>query len=392
MQTAKPFSAYFISSAGRDLAQAIVKTCSWDPREIHPGGLAAAGRLADVGPLAHLVMVEMGKMPLEAACQSVAEITRFGSEVVVLGREAPEGAFRQFRRAGAEDFFTFPVKLSDVLDVVRRRARLPVSSAPPQAMVVGVTGARGGAGTSLVAENLAFAAARDSARSVALIDLDFHFGSLAIDLNRDFTAGLFEALSGPDRVDKTFLDSSMAEIRPNLRIYSTQAGLDQDIAGYEQAIGALVARMASLFDVLVLDIPRDLAARQPDVLSQCRRIVVAMPPGFSGLNGFSRLAAHCSQHAPEAEVVPVLSSAREDARLSRKDLSKALKTDLRHVLPRCDAHIAKAHQKGQALGAMFPRAPYSKAIQTLWAELDPTRPDSPRPRGFRFPRRAADNA
>ncbi len=369
VQLSKPFAAYVATPAGKDLSTAVARHCGWDPREIHPGGLAAAARLVDAAPLAGVVLVEVGKMPLDMACESVAELAKFGSEVLVVAQNDSPDAFRAFRRAGAEDFFTFPVKLADVLQVVQRRGQHDIAPPAPNAQVVGVISTRGGVGGSLLAANLAATAAADPARSVALVDLDFRFGTLATDLNHDATSGLFEALSAPERIDRTFLDASMAAVAPNLMMYSSQAGLDQDLSSYEGALPDLVKRMSPMFDTIVLDIPREIVARHPQVLAALGHVVLTFPPGFGGLNTYSRLSVQCAHHAPEARIVPVLSEVRQDAKISRKDLAKALQTKLTHILPRSEAQITKAQVKGRPLVTMLPRARYSKAVRSLWQDL-----------------------
>ncbi|WP_146636308.1 AAA family ATPase [Nioella nitratireducens] len=330
----------------------------------------------DSSPLAGVVVVEVGKMPLDMACESVAELAKFGSDVLVVAQSATPDTYREFRRAGAEDFFTFPVKLADVLQVVQRRGKHDIQPSPPTAQIVGVISTRGGVGGSLLAGNLAATAATDRSRSVALVDLDFRFGTLATDLNQDVTSGLFEALSAPERIDRTFLDASMAAVTPNLMMYSGQAGLEQDLASYEGALSDLVNRMSPMFDTIVLDIPRETAARHPQVLAALGHIVLTFPPGFAGLNTFSRIAAQCVQHAPQARIVPVLSEVRQDAKISRKDLAKALQTKLTHILPRSEAQITKAQVKGKPLVTMLPRARYSKAVRSLWQDLQSDNPAS----------------
>jgi len=53
----------------------------------------------------------------------------------------------------------------------------------------------------------------------ALLDLDLHFGTIALKLDTDPGSGLCEALEQPSRIDSLFIDRAMVQgDRGNLRV------------------------------------------------------------------------------------------------------------------------------------------------------------------------------
>lgn len=113
--------------------------------------------------------------------------------------------------------------------------KMPVPA--PKSPSIAVMGSNGGVGASLLAQNLAFhgAAPKGANRRMALLDADLQFGSQAIDLDRDETGGLYEALVAPDRIDATFLSATMDHLTETLSLYSHQIRAGQEAQSLEQA-------------------------------------------------------------------------------------------------------------------------------------------------------------
>jgi Flp pilus assembly CpaE family ATPase len=374
-----PITAYVCTEQGAAVARELAANIGGDEPALFGGGVSGAARVADPAKASHILLTEIGNLPLSTACESVAEIHRTGARVVVFGQQNDITTYRAIVAAGAVDYFPFPVRSADIVESLTRApannpAAAPEAVAAPAAepaLRIGVTGSNGGVGASVLAQNLAYTLAtqKKATKRTALIDGDLHFGSIACDLNRNPTPGMLEALSAPDRVDETFLNASMDQMSDTLSIYSAHLHHGGDDTRACEGMTRLIPTLSDHFDATILDAPRDLLLRKPALLKTLHRLVLVVPGGYSGVHAAVRMLDALKEAAPELTVIPVLTELRRDAGLSIKDMSKALSMELRYTLPRSDAAILRAHRAGAPLVARQPRAPYGKTVRALCAEL-----------------------
>lgn len=362
--------AYVCTDEGAAVARSVVERTGGASGALHGGGLSGAARIGSDSRAAEIVLTEIGNIPVQMACECVSEICRSGAEVIVLGAQTDIETYRSLRRAGALEYFSFPVTAEDILSV-QRDVPVKFERTQPAAKVpsIAVIGSNGGVGASLLAQNLAFHAASPKGANLrtALLDADLQFGSQAIDLDRDETVGLFEALKAPDRIDQTFLGATMDHVSDRLSLYSHQVRIGQDAMSYESGLPRLFAPLRAEFGALVTDIPRGTLMQQAELAAQLDAVILVIPAGFSGVSAASRLVERMTAQSPDLRILPVLSDLRRDAALSRKDTETAIGRSIVAILPRSDAALARAHRAARPLIECQPRGDYAKAVRKIWS-------------------------
>ena len=92
--------------------------------------------------------------------------------------------------------------------------------------IITLLGARGGVGTSYIANTLASIMAIERSRRVILVDLDIHFGTTALYFNLRSNDGLNTALEDPERIDQLFLERLFNSVNERLYVLSSEIPLD----------------------------------------------------------------------------------------------------------------------------------------------------------------------
>ena len=367
------FVSYVCTDQGAALARSVHADNGDEGATIHGGGLSGAARVSPDTLQAHTLLAEIGNIPVEMACDCVAEICSSGANVIVLGDHTDLGTYRSLRSAGALEYFGFPVTAGEILSVVTKTpeprnvvVQMPV--APVKSPAIAVVGARGGVGASLLVQNLAVygSAVRGAQLRVGLLDADLQFGTQAIDLDREETAGLFEALMAPERIDDTFINATMDHVNERFSLYSHQIGTGQDAAPYEGGLSRLIEPMRTQFEAVITDMPRTLMFQRSDLAQAFDALVVVIPAGFAGVNAASRLIKRVTSVNPDLKILPVLSEVRRDAGLSLKDIRSTIGQDVIATLQRCDKSMARAQRAARPLIEIQPRSQYSKAVTDIW--------------------------
>jgi pilus assembly protein CpaE len=364
--------AYVCTDKGADVARSALELSGSDSKSLHGGGLSGAARLCSDTAQAQIILTEIGNISVEMACECVTELSRSGALVVVLGAQTDIGTYRALLKAGAAEYFTFPVSAQDILSVQPKPAETSVVVPLPQPVTkapsIAILGSNGGVGASMLAQNLAYysAGTKGQNRRTGLLDADLQFGSLAIDLDRDETVGLFDALRAPDRLDSTYMNATMEHLTDRLSLYSQQIRAGQDVQAYKKGLPWLFPPLREEFEVLITDLPRTVLMQHADLAQHLSVLVLVIPAGFSGVNAASRLIGRIASHEPDVQILPVLSELRHDAGLSKKDIEKTIGLPILATLPRCDVAMTKAQRAGRPLIEMQPRSAYAKVVRAIW--------------------------
>jgi len=123
-------------------------------------------------------------------------------KLVALGIVNDVTLFRDLLAAGANDYLVKPATretLSAALE--ERSASAATGTSGGLGQVIVFVGSRGGVGTTTAAVSCAWLLAEERSERVALVDLDLHFGTIALKLDSDPGSGLCEALEQPSRIE-----------------------------------------------------------------------------------------------------------------------------------------------------------------------------------------------
>jgi len=357
--------------------ESLVALRGWAERQGYPLATVQQG-----GPDMFAQMLESSAPPKTAVVDidgqpdPVAAIARIAGrcgadcKIIAVGTANDVILLHRITRVGATDYIVKPLSTDLLNQAFASALRGPTALAKPgskEARIVLVIGTRGGAGASTIALNAGWIMAHDLGRSVALLDMDFQFGTSALALDLQPGRGLRDIVSSPNRVDGLMIASSIVPESENFSILGSEETVDEMVPVDGGAISALLAEMQKNFDVIIVDLPRHMLALHKRMAASADDIVLVSDLTLAGIRDTLRIkSALASLGCPgRISVVASRANASESGHVSKAVFEKGIQTPVAVVVPEDTAVVAAASNNGKSLGENAPRSPVTKAIRSI---------------------------
>jgi len=259
----------------------------------------------------------------------------------------------QAMRAGANEFFCWPVPEDGFHGAVRRtaarRETVNASSRPPSTTLV-FFGAKGGAGTTTVAVNCAVELARLTKRSTLIVDLKPCFGEVALFLGVRPRYSLLDALENLHRLDKDFLRELVARHKSGLEILAGSEQYDRPGAGDAGALEELFRALGRTHDFVVVDAGNAINSTAIAALYAADTIFVVANPDVPSVRNAQRLVDRVRQLGVGGERVRVLlNRASDQGVIEPRQIETALGYAVHHTFPSDYKTVSTALNSGVPL-------------------------------------------
>src|SRR4029079_657237 len=193
---------------------------------VHSGGMAAALTLYRQTASPNLGIIESKEATaLHSQLEQLASICQPSTKVVVIGYVKDVSLYRELIIQGISDYIVAPV--SSVSIVVAICRLYEDAAATKLGRTFAFVGAKGGAGSSTIANNVASTVGRLTGRAGVLAELALPFGSASLDFNLDPLQGIVQAIEDPERLDDVLLERLLTKCDEHLSILTAPATLVQ---------------------------------------------------------------------------------------------------------------------------------------------------------------------
>ena len=288
-------------------------------------------------------------------------------KLVALGIVNDVTLFRDLLAAGANDYLVKPATRETLSAALEERSASAVTgTSGGLGQVIVFVGSRGGVGTTTAAVSCAWLLAEERSERVALVDLDLHFGTVALKLDTDPGSGLCEALEQPSRIDGLFIERAMVKATDNLLVLAAEASAAQHLIVDAGAVDMLLYELRRKFARIVVDLPRGANPIQRVVLGAASHVVVVCERSLAGLRDTIRLQTLMRDQAPQVRLWLVEAGATGGRALIgksefEKGIAKALDASLSHDPKAAGA----AANSGQPLPLAVPKSPVVREFRQL---------------------------
>jgi pilus assembly protein CpaE len=347
------FVACVADDVTREAVSRAVAQLGWSNAKVKAGGLQAAMKAIDVTMPPSLVLVDLAEAsnPVEGM-HELAQLCGPNTNFLAIGSVNDVSLYRQLVALGVADYLVKPVSsevLCEAFTAAMRVYTSPAEARPTR--LFAFVGARGGVGTTTLAVSTAWLLAHEFKLRTALIDLDLHFGNLALTLDLEPGRGLREALENPERTDSLLLASAMVTEGDKLPILATEEPLEEQLLFDAGAVAPLLSALSQDYDCIVVDLPRTFDSMARQVISLADATVVVTDLSLSALRDSVRIVDLAKSLESRAKPLLVANQVGADHRgeIGRAEFERGIGGGVDHAVPfDVKAVVASAHS-GKAI-------------------------------------------
>lgn len=339
--------------------------------QIRRGGIRAAAKALEheISPRVLIVDVSGLDDPI-GALDALAAVCAPDAKVLVVGERADIEFYREVtRHLGVDEYLTKPLTRDGVSTLIGpyMAGAEPERAANRGGKVVAVCGARGGAGATTVAVNLALQIAEQTRGHVALLDLHLRGGHAAMMLGVRPSAGLRLALEDPDRVDALFLERVAIPVGDRLRVIAAEEPFEADPAPTAAGITRVLELLRQRFNVIVVDMPTPPSPAERQALLLARHALVIFGPDVGGLRDAEQTRRMVSSLIGGGRTMMVLNRATAPGALKSNLIQEGLGGKPEVVIPDLPRQLPRAANLGRP--ALHDSAVLRRAMAPLTQEI-----------------------
>ncbi|WP_375598407.1 CpaE family protein [Devosia sp. Naph2] len=256
----------------------------------HNGGIDGAVETYKSNPTPNLIIVETTLSPAEipSALGRLAEVCDASTRVIVLGHVNDVLLYRELIRSGISEYVVLPATSAEIVTSITDL--YAAEGAAPIGRTIGFISAKGGAGSSTIAHNVAWAIATGLRQDCLIVDMDLPFGTAGLNFNQDPPHGLADAVLANQKVDQTMLDRLMSKAANHINLLTAPATLDHTWDFEEREFEQVIETCQKSVPVIVLDIPHCWNSWTRQTLASIDDVVIVAEPDLANLRNAKNMA------------------------------------------------------------------------------------------------------
>ncbi len=284
-------------------------------------------------------------------------------------------------RAGMREFLWKPFPPEQLSEILQRVAREGAGGSDRLGRLIAVVGTSGGVGATQLATNLAVelaqleewnGAAEPGARPrVAIVDLDYRFGQVAMHLDAQPAYTLAELCETPEQIDAQMIARAMFKHTTGVHVLARPGDLGQaERINAGQAAGVLAA-LQEHYDFVVVDLPARFDPSARAVFDMADTYVLVLQLLVPSVRNADRILHELRNTGYALERVRLVCGrfGRESGYLDQADVETTLKRRVEFLLPDEWKTSAAAVNMGAPLLTIGPKTKLRQAYRQLALSL-----------------------
>ncbi len=288
---------------------------------------------------------------------------------------------RELNKAGANEVLPYQISETELNEQIHhwiKEKHTANNQATPSGgqsgKIIAVSQTRGGVGSTTVAVNLADQlisvknkSNKKAKNKVALVDLDFQFGSVGSFLDIIEQDNMLQLAMDGRTPDLTFLKQSMVSLPNGLSVLPAPSKFAPINILKKDQVAAILDILKAEFDFIIVDMPRALVEWISPILERSDRLYLVSDTSVPSIRQARRLIDFFSEGNLALPIELLINHESKPFYLSQhhKEAAKVLERDFKHWLPDDPKTARTAVDCGKPISAISPRSKLSKAFKTL---------------------------
>jgi pilus assembly protein CpaE len=358
---------------------------------LHVVGFANSGEdtlqvVQDLSPEVLLVDLDMGDMDgVDVARQLLDNDPLL--QIILHAHEFDYGLMRKAMKFGISDVIKSPIDPDELHAKIRAAAerkskilekftgplinseKIPEEPTKPEGTLLAVYSAKGGAGCTFVATNMAILLHSHETPTV-LVDGDLQFGDVPIFLNQQVNVTMSDLLPHEDELDGEMVREALLACENGLKVLAAPLSpeLADNMTG--EAFGKILEQLLRQFDYVVVDTGSELNDVTVAVLDKAALILTIATPDISSIkNTRSFIDVLGALEIPLDHVLLVLNGLERGDSINGQKIAENLHVDVAAELPFDRATVLKSINRGEPLLANDSAKPIAKEMLKILAEV-----------------------
>ena len=336
------------------------------------GGAPAAAEFFETAPTPNVVIVEAtgSADQLLSDLDKLANVCDAGTKVIVIGALNDVQVFRELLKRGVSEYLVPPLSPLRMIESVSELYNDPETEPLGKSLVF--VGAKGGAGSSTVAHNVAWALSGQFERDVVLADFDMAFGTAGLDYDQDPPQGIAEAIAAPDRLDDTLLDRLLSKCSDRLSLLTAPANLDKEYDFGSDQFELLIETVQQSVPTMVIDAPHVWSGWMTKTLIEADEIVITSELDLASMRNTKNMLDYLKQRR-ENDRPPMLvvnkMGVPKRPEISVKDFAAAVEVEPVVCVPFDPNLFGTAANNGQMISELNGKSPIAAQFDQIAQHL-----------------------
>ena len=296
--------------------------------------------------------------------------------------DLPLSKARALSRAGVDDVLPYPLSNDELVEQVtemlaKKRADFTESFSGAGARnghLFAVGQARGGVGATTIAVNLADqllnrkgAFKKEAENKVIIVDFDLQFGSVGDFLDVDEQEGLMQLAAENFIPDAMWIEQSITRLPSGLAVLSAPSSFVPLEAMQPSQAEGLIKTLKTMFDYVVVDLPRALVNWIEPVLGETDQLIIVSDMTVPSVRATRRLMEFVLADNAQLPIEVVINHEKKPMimRDHHREAAKALDVTFNYWIAHDPKAAREAVDYGKPLSEVSARSDIAKAIASM---------------------------
>ncbi|QMU59796.1 MAG: AAA family ATPase [Boseongicola sp.] len=289
---------------------------------------------------------------------------------------------RALSRAGVDDVLPYPMSQDELAEQIgtwieKKRAEVIESysgAGAANGRLIAVQQARGGIGATTIAVNLADqlldrkgAFKKEAANKVIVVDFDLQFGTVGDFLDIEQQEGLMQLAAEAFIPDAMWIEQSITTLPSGLSVLAAPSRFVPLEAMQPAQIEGLIKTLKTMYDYVVVDLPRALVSWIEPILGECDQLMIVTDMSVPAVRATRRLMEFVLADNAQLPIEIVINHEKKPMLLRNhhKEAAKALDVKFNHWIAHDPKAAREAVDYGKPISEVSGRSDIAKGIAAL---------------------------